>query len=174
LQIRRAERDDLSAITEIYNEEVLTSTATFDTEPKQISEQIEWLSRHTDRHPVVVAVEDSQVVGWASLSPWSDRCAYADCAEISIYIKQGFRRRGIGKHLACHLIERARVCGLHTVIARVSETSIGSIELCKRLGFSSIGTMKEVGRKFGKLLDVHLLQLVFSEKNSDGCATGGK
>jgi L-amino acid N-acyltransferase YncA len=163
LQLRLAEPADLEAITEIYNREVLTATSTFDTQPKKPSEQMEWLNRHTGRHPVVVALEGQQLVGWASLSAWSDRCAYADTAEMSIYVKEGFRGRGIGKSLAVELIDRAKASGLHTLIARISETGAASIALLERLGFSSIGIMKEVGNKFGKLLDVHLMQLVFEE-----------
>lgn len=81
LEIRRAELSDLEAITAIYNEAVLTTTATFDTEPKAAAERVAWFESHDDRHPILVAVSSGQLVGWASLSRWSERPAYDDTAE---------------------------------------------------------------------------------------------
>src|SRR5204863_4732557 len=97
--IRRAELSDASDIADIYNEAILTTTATFDTEPKSVEERTQWLQSHDERHPVLVAVVDGRVVGWASLSSWSDRCAYADTAETSFYVHSTHRGRGIGKRL---------------------------------------------------------------------------
>src|SRR5215469_9005020 len=74
--IRRAELDDLPAITEIYNEAILTTTATFDTEPKSVDERLDWYNTHDERHPVIVAIVEERVVGWASISRWSQRRAY--------------------------------------------------------------------------------------------------
>jgi L-amino acid N-acyltransferase len=73
--IRPAIADDLPAITAIYNHAILNTTATFDTEPKTEAEQLAWFKAHDERHPVLVATIDGKVVGWASLSAWSDRCA---------------------------------------------------------------------------------------------------
>jgi len=96
IQIRRAELADLEAITEIYNEAILTTTATFDTEPKTGAERLEWFQSHDERHPILVAVLGGRVIGWASLSKWSDRRAYDDTAETSFYVKADCRRRGVG------------------------------------------------------------------------------
>ena len=158
IQIRKAERSDLEAITAIYNDAILTTTATFDTEPKTAAEQLRWFEEHGERYPVLVAVLDGQVVGWSSLSQWSDRCAYADTAETSFYVAPGYRGRGIGRQLKHAIIEEARRLRFHTLIARVAEGSDASLHLNESFGFVHVGTMKEVVRKFGKLLDVHLLQ----------------
>lgn len=76
--IRRAELADLPAITDVYNEAIVTTTATFDTEPKTVEQRQEWFRSHDERHPIFVAVLDSRVVGWASISRWSERAASAD------------------------------------------------------------------------------------------------
>jgi len=158
--IRRAELGDLAAITDIYNEAILTTTATFDTDPKTADQRLEWFRGHDDRHPIMVAVLGGQVVGWASVSKWSDRQAYDDTAETSFYVKSDFRGRGIGRQLKLAIIGEARRLGFHTLIARVAEGNDASLHLNESCGFVHIGTMREVGRKFGRFLDVHILQKI--------------
>src|SRR5262245_18149085 len=97
--IRRAELADVPAITDVYNEAILTTTATFDTEPKTVAVRTAWLESHDDRHPVLVAVVDGAVVGRTSLTRWSDRRAYDDTAETSFYVHSTHRGRGIGRKL---------------------------------------------------------------------------
>lgn len=157
-QIRRAERGDLEAITAIYNDAIANTTATFDTEPKTAAEQLKWFEEHGERYPILVAILDGQIVGWASLSKWSDRCAYADTAETSFYVAAGHRGQGIGRQLKQAIVEEARRLRFHTLIARVAEGSDASLHLNDSFGFVQVGTLKEVGRKFGRRLDVHLLQ----------------
>lgn len=156
--IRRAQVPDAAAIAEIYNEAIATTTATFDTEPKSIEERIRWLQSHDERHPVLVAELDGEIVGWASLTAWSDRAAYGDTVETSFYVHSSHRGRGIGRKLQVALIEEAQRLGFHTLIARITDGSAESIHLHETTGFVHVGTLKEVGRKFGKLLDVHVLQ----------------
>lgn len=158
--VRRAALDDLPAITEIYNEAILTTTATFDTEPKTVEQRLEWFHSHDDRHPVIVAVLAGQVVGWSSISKWSERHAYDDTAEISFYVKSEFRGRGVGRQLKEATIAEARRLRFHTLIARVAEGSDASLHLNLSCGFVHVGTLREVGRKFGRLLDVHVLQKI--------------
>jgi phosphinothricin acetyltransferase len=156
--IRRAALDDLAAITEIYNVAILTTTATFDTEPKTVEQRLEWFHSHDDRHPLLVAVLAGQVVGWASIGRWSERRAYDDTAETSFYVKSEFRGRGIGRQLKEAIIVAARRLRFHTLIARVADGSDASLHLNESCGFVHVGTLREVGRKFGRLLDVHILQ----------------
>jgi len=156
--VRPAAAADVAAITEIYNEAILTTTATFDTEATTTELRLKWFEAHDDRHPILVAEIDGTVVGWASLSPWSERKAYDDTAETSSYVKDGYRNAGIGRKLKEAIIEEARQHRFHTLIARIAEGSDASLHLNESFGFVLVGTMKEVGRKFGKLLDVHILQ----------------
>jgi phosphinothricin acetyltransferase len=161
--VRRATRGDLPAITEIYNQAILRTTATFDTEPKNPSDQVGWFEAHGDRHPILVAVLEGRVVGWTSLSAWSDRCAYADTAEISTYVAEGFRGRGIGRRLKAAILDEAVRAGLHTLLARVVEGNAASVHLNEAFGFRTLGVMREVGLKFGRRLDVQLMQLMLGE-----------
>ena len=156
--IRPATLADAAAIAEIYNEAILTTTATFDTEPKSVGDRKEWLRGHDARHPVLVALVGDAVVGWAALTQWSDRSAYDDTAETSFYVHSAHRRQGIGRQLKEAIIQEARRLGYHTLLARVAEGSAESLHLNESAGFVHVGTMKEVGRKFGRLLDVHILQ----------------
>lgn len=157
--IRRAVPADVLAITDIYNEAILTTTATFDTEPKSVEERTAWLQAHDQRHPVLVAEVEGRVVGWACLTRWSDRCAYDDTAETSFYVHSTHRGRGIGRCLKDAIIAEARRLRYHTLLARVAEGSRESLYLNQRAGFVHVGTLKEVGLKFGRRLDVHILQL---------------
>jgi L-amino acid N-acyltransferase len=153
----------LDAITAIYNEAIANTTATFDTEPKTDEQQLRWFEEHDERSPIIVAVIDDKVVGWTSLSKWSDRCAYADTAETSFYVASAHRGKGIGRQLKQAIIEEARRLRLHTLIARVAKGSDERLHLNESFGFVHVGTMKEVGRKFGRLLDVHILQKMLEE-----------
>lgn len=156
--IRPATPADAAAIADIYNEAIATTVATFDTEPKDTEERITWLESHDDRHPVLVAELDGAVVGWASLTKWSDRAAYSDTAETSFYVYSTHRGRGIGRKLQDALIGEAQRLGFHTLIARITAGSAESLHLHEITGFVHVGVLKEVGRKFGQLLDVHVLQ----------------
>jgi L-amino acid N-acyltransferase len=156
--IRHAHPGDVAAIAAIYNEAILTTTATFDIEPKSFEAQLEWFHSHDERHPILVAEFEGMVVGWTSLSEWSDRRAYADTAETSFYVKSEHRRHGIGRKLKEAIIEEARRLHFHTLIARVAEGSEESLHLNQSCGFVRVGTLKEVGEKFGRRLDVHILQ----------------
>lgn len=149
---------DVPAIADIYNEAVLTTTATFDTEPKSVAERTSWFQSHDERHPILVAEVNGEVVGWASLTRWSDRRAYDDTAETSFFVSSRYRGRGIGRRLKESIIEEARRLRFHSLIARVAEDSRESLHLNESLGFVHVGTLKEVGRKFGRLLSVHILQ----------------
>lgn len=162
LAIRKATIGDLGSITEIYNDAILKTVATFDTEPKSLEEQKTWFANHGGKFQILVAEQDHIIVGWASLSRWSDRCAYSDTAEISLYVREGHREKGIGKRLIREIIDEGQRVDLHTVIARITEGNDVSIHLHESVGFRHIGTMREVGRKFGKLLDVNLMQLFYA------------
>jgi L-amino acid N-acyltransferase YncA len=106
-------------------------------------------------------------VGWGALTAWSNRAAYDATAESSFYVAESFRGVGIGRALKKRLIEEARRLEFHTLLARTTEESSASIHLNESFGFEYIGTMKEVGFKFGQRLDVHMMQLMLGEAESD-------
>jgi len=162
VNVRDAMLDDLPAITDIYNEAIRKTVATFDTEPKTSDEQKTWFLDHGAKNPIIVAEESGKIIGWASLSKWSDRCAYSDAAEISLYVTEGHQGKGIGRRLLQEVLKKGRKAGLHTVLARIAEGNATSVHLHEAMGFEHVGVMKEVGRKFGRLLDVYLMQKIFT------------
>src|SRR6185436_9493888 len=133
LSIRVATIDDQEAIMDIYNEAVANSTATFDTDPRTLEKQITWFKNHKDIHPVLVGEFDGEIVGWASLSPWSDRCAYETTVEVSVYIHKDHRGKGIGSKLLKAVTDRGRTLKIHTVISRITEGNQISIHLHEKL-----------------------------------------
>ena len=142
----------------IYNLEVLESTVTFDLVARSVEDQQAWLRDHSGAHPAIVAVDDGDVVGFASLSSYRDRPAYSTTVEDSVYVRRDRQGEGIGRLLLEALVELARQHGFHTVIARIVGGHEASIALHRSCGFELVGTEREVGRKFGRWLDVVELQ----------------
>ena len=151
--------DDAEAIRAIYNPEVLESTVTFDLVPRTLEQQREWLQARSGIHAVLVAVDDAgEVVGFASLSPYKDRPAYATTVEDSVYIRRDQRGKGVGRLLLAELLDVATSHGFHAVMGRIVGHHDASIRLHESLGFEPVGTEREVGRKFGRWLDVVVMQ----------------
>lgn len=161
LKVRHATLEDLQDITEIYNEAIRKTVATFDTQTKTLEEQKEWFKNHGTKNPIIVAEADGKIVAWAALSQYSTKCAYSDTAEISLYVKDEYQGKGIGKKLMEKIIEKGRKVGIHAVIARITEGNKISILLHESAGFKHVGIYKEVGYKFGKRLDVYLMEKIY-------------
>ena len=160
--IRSATQKDLMEITAIYNEAITHSNATFDTQQKTPQEQQQWFNEHGSKNPILVAEYINSIIGWAALSHYSDRCAYSDTAEISVYVQKNYQHKGVGRKLLQSIIKEGKTVGLHTLIARITKGNTESIHLLESLGFEHIGVMKEVGLKFGKRLDVYLMQKLYN------------
>lgn len=161
--IRRAETRDARAIAEIYNEAIAGTTATFDTEPKTERDRLEWLAAHDHRHPVLVAEREGEVVGWAALTKWSDRPAYDGTVESSFYVAHRHRGAGVGRRLKERLIDEARKAGFHSIISRIAQGNAASRHINEVFGFFYVGTLREVGFKFGQWLDVEIMQLMLGD-----------
>jgi phosphinothricin acetyltransferase len=161
-RVRPAQPGDLKPITEIYNQAVLTSTASFDTSPRTGAQQQAWFDEHGARHPILVAQEqDGRVVGWASLSRWAEHGGYETTAEVSVYVEHAHRGQGIGRSLVAAVLAEGERSGIHAVIARIAQGNEVSINLFGAMGFQQIGLMREVGWTFGQLLDVVLMEKLF-------------
>jgi phosphinothricin acetyltransferase len=156
--VRRAIESDSEAIRLIYNTEVLSSTATLDLVPRSPSDQATWMSRHSGVYPVLVADADGVVAGFSSLSAYRPRPGYATGVEDSVYVAEGQRGQGVGKLLLNGAVEAAVSHGFHSVIGRIVTEQAASIALHKACGFEIIGIEREIGRKFGRWLDVALAQ----------------
>jgi L-amino acid N-acyltransferase YncA len=149
---------------EIYNLEVLTSTVTFDLVPRTLEQQERWLLARSGAHAVLVAVDDGAVVGFGSLSPYRDRPAYSTTVEDSVYVHRDRQGTGVGTLLLGELVRVATLHGFHAVIGRVVGGHEASIRLHQRLGFERVGVEREVGRKFGRWLDVVVMERLLSER----------
>jgi phosphinothricin acetyltransferase len=157
--IRLVERRDADAIRSIYNAEVGETTVTFDLVPRTLDEQVEWIDDHTGARPAIVAVDDAgEVIGFGSLSPFKERPAYATTVEDSVYVRRDRRGEGVARALLEELLRLAAEYGFHSVIARILGGHEASIALHERCGFTIVGTEREVGRKFGRWLDVVEMQ----------------
>jgi L-amino acid N-acyltransferase YncA len=156
--VRLAQATDAEAIRAIYNIEVTESTVTFDLVPRSHDEQRAWLAAHSGAHPAVVAVDGNDVAGFGSLSPYKDRPAYSTTVEDSVYVHRDRRGAGVGRLILGELLALATAHGFHAVIARIVGDHDASIALHERCGFTLVGVEKEVGRKFGRWLDVVELQ----------------
>ena len=156
---RLVERRDADALRAIYNIEVLESTVTFDLRPRSLAEQLAWIDEHSGGHPAIVAVDGAdEVVGFASLTPYRPRPAYATTVEDSVYVRRDLRGHGVGRLLLGELVQRARDHGFHSVIARIVGDHDASIALHRACGFEQVGREVEVGRKFNRWLDVVVMQ----------------
>lgn len=161
LIIRPAGESDVPAISRIYNHYIEHTTATFRIQPETEAERLDWLRSHTGRFLVLVAEQSGSVAAWASLSPYSTREGYRYTAEDSIYVDEAFLGRGIGKALFAALIEAGCEAGFRAIIARVSTTQGASVALHRKAGFVDVGILRGVGEKFGKLLDVSVMQYTY-------------
>ena len=158
IEMRPAAAGDLPAITEIYNDAILNTVATFDLEAKSIEEMRLWLEKHGDDYPVVVCVSEGRLVGYASLNEYSPKKAYAATAEVSVYIAPDRRGEGFGRTLLGGIIEAGAQKGIHAMIARITEGNDISVHLFEEFDFTHVGKLREVGTKFGRLLDVDIYQ----------------
>jgi L-amino acid N-acyltransferase YncA len=160
LKIRRAVASDLPGIFAIHDDEVLHGTATLDEEPYDEPRRDEWLLAHSsERHPALVADDGEQILAWASLSPWSQESGYARAAEVRVYVHKNCRREGLGRTLLQELITHARAVELGVLLSRVTSESQTSLELQAEFGFRHVGTLRHVGKKFGRMLDVEVFEL---------------
>jgi L-amino acid N-acyltransferase YncA len=159
VHVRRARRDDVPAIRDIYNEAVLTTTATYDYEPQTVEQQLAWF----DQHVVFVAeTPPGQVVGWSSIGEYRSRPGYQFTVEDSIYVADGYRGQGVGKLLLAPAIDAARQLGKRAVVAVIDADSEASHRLHRRFGFKEMGRLRQIGFKFGRWLDVIYMELLLA------------
>ncbi len=169
--LRAATLDDAEPLRAIYNHYVAESVATFDLEQRTAQQQEAWMADRAGALAVLVAVatdedgteaQPTEVLGFASISPYKARAAYRTTVENSIYLAPGATGRGVGKSLMQELIAVATSHGFHAMIARVNTSLESSIGLHESVGFERVGVERQVGRKFGKWQDIQVLQRMLS------------
>lgn len=161
MTVRAARIEDLPAIVEIYNHAIETSVATFDLKPFTVEERREWFSLFGSEHPLLVCVNDQNVIqGFAYYLPYRPKAGYARTKETTIYVAELYRRTGVATALYEELIRRARENGVHVLMAVLSGNNPSSQGLHEKLGFKFIARLPEVGRKFDRWIDTHLYHML--------------
>lgn len=165
VHIRDAGDGDLEAITAIHNHAVLHTTAIWNEEAVDVGDRAAWFAERRRRgFPVIVAVDGDDLIGYATFGDFRPHSGFRLTVEHSVYVRDDQRGRGVGKALMIELIDRARRLGIHVMVAAVESGNRGSIVMHKRLDFLQVGRMPQVGAKFGRWLDLTLLQLVLDER----------
>lgn len=160
-RIRPATVADAAGCAAIYDPVVAHGTASFETEPPGPQEMARRIGRCLDRGwPWLVAEgEGGAILGYAYLGQFRDRAAYRRSAETSVYVSEGVQRRGLGLQLMEALLQAGRQAGFRQFVAVIGDSgNAASIALHHRLGFREVGTLRQVGEKFGRLLDVVYMQ----------------
>ncbi|MGW0251672.1 N-acetyltransferase family protein [Nocardia goodfellowii] len=159
--IRAAREDDLPAILDIHNANIAASTAIWDTDLVGLDDRQAWFRDRTAAGmPILVAEIDGELAGYASYGQWRPKSGYRYSVENSVYIADRFHRRGLATALLTELISRAAASGrVHAMIAAIESSNTASITLHERFGFVTVGELPEVGRKFGRWMDLTLMQL---------------
>ncbi len=164
--IRDAQENDLGAITAIYNDAVLNTTAIWNDAQVDLSNRKAWLSERLRLdYPVLIAeAEDGRVIGYASFGDWRAFDGYRHTVEHSVYVHSDMRAGGVGRTLMEALILRAKMLGKHAMVAGIEAGNTASIRLHEKLGFAQVGLLPEVGCKFGRWLDLAFMQLTLDRR----------
>ena len=157
--IRHAQTADLGAVLDIYNDAILHTTSVYYYKPHTIEVMVPWYEEKVrDGFPVLVFEENDRVIGFATFGPFRARPAYKYTVEHSVYVHRDYRGRGVGTRLMMDLIKIAKEREYATMVAGIDSSNEGSRIMHENLGFTNCGTVKRVGYKFGKWLDVTFYQ----------------
>ncbi len=157
--IRSAQISDAASISGIYNEYVRNSQATFDETDITADEMAKRIESTLKEFPWLVSVEAGVVIGYTYARKWRDRAAYRYTAETGTYLDARFTGKGIGTELKRALLDELKARGFHSVISGISLPNPASVALCEKFGFTKVAHFSEVGRKFGRWIDVGYWEL---------------
>jgi phosphinothricin acetyltransferase len=145
MKIRDAVESDLPAIVKIYNAAVVTRMSTAQLEPVTVEQRRNWLKEHSpDRHPFWVLEIGGKLAGWLTLKPFLPRGAYRGAAEVSVYVDQKFRRRGVARTLLEEAIARAPSLKIHAIVGLIFAHNEPSLKLFAELGFEKWGLLPRI------------------------------
>jgi L-amino acid N-acyltransferase YncA len=157
--IRAARLEDAQAVADIYNEGIATRLATFETEARQASDVELWLAAG-ERLPVLVAEEEETVLGWARMLAYSDRQVYAGVGEVSVYVTESARGRGLGRALLEELQATARELGYWKLVGKLFTANAASAGLVRSCGWRDVGMHHKHSRLDGEWRDVLVVERV--------------
>ena len=158
-------REHLEAIRAIFNDAIVNTTALYDYEPRSVEVMQAWFAVKEEKKLPVIGVldDDGTLMGFGSYGPFRPHAAYQFSIEHSIYVDARFRGRGLGRQILQRLIEKAREQRYHMMIGVIDADNTTSIALHEKMGFAHCGHIKEAGFKFGRWLDLELMQLILTK-----------
>lgn len=161
LNVRKATEHDLPGMLAIYNDIILHTTAVWQYEPHTLEMRQEWFAvKKNLGHPVFVAEEQGEIVGFSTFGPFRQWQGYRFTVENSVYVAAEYRGKGISKLLMLPIIEAARELNIHAIVAGIEATNEASISLHKKFGFAEVAHFKQVGYKFDRWMDLKFLELI--------------
>lgn len=158
--IRKAVWEDLDPILRIYNQGIEDRIATLETEPKDSAYMEAWFQDHQGRYTVMVAERNGEVVGWASLNPYSHRCAYSGVADLSVYIDRDFRGQGVGQSLLRPLEATAKDNQFYKIVLFTFPFNSLGQGLYHKMGYREVGVLEKQGVLDNKYIDVMIMEKV--------------
>lgn len=156
--IREADTGDVERILHIYNQGIEDRIATLEVDQKDIAYMNNWFEQHQERYAVIVAEQDGVVIGWASLNPYSLRCAYDGVADLSVYIDRAFRGKGVGSILLERLEEIAKEKDFYKIVLFTFPFNHNGQGLYHKLGYRDVGVFENQGILDGKHVDVKIME----------------
>jgi len=159
MEIRDAEAGDMEGIRATYNDVLTSSTAIYNDNPATRAERLAWWRGRVERgFPVIVAVNEERLLGFATVGEFRSGSGYRFTVEVTVHVDREARGQGVGTALVGELVERTRRMGKHVMVAGVDAENATSLRFLERLGFERVGTLPEVGYKFGQYLNLVFLQ----------------
>lgn len=151
-----------AAILDILNDAIVHSTALYDYQPRQMQNMVTWFEAKRAGHFPVIGIEDAQgtLLAFGSYGSFRAFPAYKYTVEHSVYVHKDHRGHGLGAHIMQALMAAAKEQDLHAMVGAIDANNAGSIALHERLGFKHVGTLPQVGFKFGRWLDLAFYQLL--------------
>ncbi|MFN3975042.1 MAG: arsinothricin resistance N-acetyltransferase ArsN1 family A [Dehalococcoidia bacterium] len=159
ITVRPAQEADVPAITEIYNQGIEDRTATLEGEPHSVEERREWFRAHGPSEPILVAQAGDTLVGWASLSRYKPRRCYDGVKELSIYVRRGWRGKGVGLVLLDALLKKGAEVGVHKVVLYAFPFNGPALSLYRKMGFRTVGIYRHHGLLDGEWRDIIAMEL---------------
>lgn len=158
MTVRKAVQEDVSSILQIYNEGIEDRVATLEEDLKDAGYMQKWFLERGERYVVLVAESNHEVVGWASLNPYSHRCAYAGVADLSVYVKRDWRSKGVGSTLLTAIEAPAKENGFYKIVLFTFPFNQTGQGLYRKLGYQEVGIFHNQGRLDGNFVDVMAME----------------